>query len=159
MQSHVGTGEVKIYFLDSGILKRWNIFEKQTFNQIWNSYWRLWKFWHWYFVKSSTISSCKQRGAVTSIFVFQAVFTLEEKVSFNPLRLFANPVNLLAYLRGEGELWSINNSINNLKIMISEKSFESKFDQDPLPLYRVLKGWQYTGETSVFEDDHDQSRL
>lgn len=92
---------------------------------------------------------------MTSIFVFQAVFTLEEKVSFNPLRLFANPVNLLAYLRGEGELWSIN----NLKIMISEKSFESKFDQDPLPLYRVLKGWQYTGETSVFEDDHDQSRL
>ena len=44
------------------------------------------------------------KRALTSSFVFQAVFTLEEKVSFNPLRLFANPVNLLAYLRGEGEL-------------------------------------------------------
>ena len=38
-----------------------------------------------------------------------------------------------------------------LKIFISEKSFESNFDQDPLPLYRVLKGWRYTGETSVLK--------
>jgi len=38
----------------------------------------------------------------------EAVFTLEEKVSFNPLRLFANPINLLAYIRGEGPLASVS---------------------------------------------------
>lgn len=36
------------------------------------------------------------------------MFTLEKPVSFNPLRLFTNPLNLLAYLRGEGPLASVS---------------------------------------------------
>ena len=38
----------------------------------------------------------------------ELVFTLEKPVSFNPLRLFANPLNLVAYLRGEGPLASVS---------------------------------------------------
>ena len=33
----------------------------------------------------------------------EIVFTLEKPVSFNPLRLFTNPLNLLAYLRSPTE--------------------------------------------------------
>ena len=38
----------------------------------------------------------------------EVVFTLEEPVSFNPIRLFTNPLNLLAYLRGEGPLSAVS---------------------------------------------------
>merc|ERR1719244_558883 len=38
----------------------------------------------------------------------EIVFTLDEKVSFNPIRLFTNPLNLVAYLRGEGPLGSVS---------------------------------------------------
>ena len=36
------------------------------------------------------------------------VFTLNAPVSFNPLRLFTNPLNLLAYWRGEGPLAAVS---------------------------------------------------
>ena len=36
------------------------------------------------------------------------VFTLTAPVSFNPLRLFTNPLNLLAYWRGEGPLAAVS---------------------------------------------------
>jgi len=38
----------------------------------------------------------------------EAVFTLEQPVSFNPIRIFTNPLNILAYLRGEGPLGSVS---------------------------------------------------
>ena len=38
----------------------------------------------------------------------QVVFTLKEPVSFNPLRLFLNPVNILAYLGGRGPLAAVS---------------------------------------------------
>jgi len=38
----------------------------------------------------------------------EIVFLLDKPVSFNPLRLLANPVNLLAYLRGEGPLSAVS---------------------------------------------------
>ena len=38
----------------------------------------------------------------------EAVFTLEEPVSFNPIRIFTNPLNILSYLRGEGPLGAVS---------------------------------------------------
>ncbi len=38
----------------------------------------------------------------------EIVFTLEEAVSFNPVRLFLNPLNTLAYLKGEGPLGKVS---------------------------------------------------
>ena len=140
--------------LDSGILKRWNSFESQTFNQIWNSYQRLWKFWRC-FVKSSTISSCKQRGLWPVALFFRRCSPLRRKCPSTRWDFLQTPSTCSH--TSEGKV-SFDQSIV-LKIFISEKSFESNFDQDPLPLYRVLKEWRYTGEISVFEDDHDQSIL
>jgi hypothetical protein len=34
----------------------------------------------------------------------EMVFSLDEPVSYNPLRLLLNPLNSLAYLEGEGPL-------------------------------------------------------
>lgn len=38
----------------------------------------------------------------------EVVFTLRSPVSFNPLRLFTNPLNVLAYLRGQGPLAAVS---------------------------------------------------
>jgi len=38
----------------------------------------------------------------------EAVFTLEQPVSFNPIRIFTNPLNILAYLTGDGPLSSVS---------------------------------------------------
>jgi len=38
----------------------------------------------------------------------EAAFTLEEPVSFNPIRIFTNPLNILSYLRGEGPLGAVS---------------------------------------------------
>ena len=58
-----------------------------------------------------------------SLYPCQAVFTLKEKVSFNPLRLFANPINLLAYLRGEGRIVK-----QRLKIITIPTQYSSQED-------------------------------
>jgi len=38
----------------------------------------------------------------------EAVFTLEQPVSFNPIRIFTNPLNIISYLRGEGPLGAVS---------------------------------------------------
>ena len=40
--------------------------------------------------------------------VGEVVFTLSQPVSFNPLRLLTNPLNLLAYIRGQGPLAAVS---------------------------------------------------
>jgi len=38
----------------------------------------------------------------------EVVFRLEEPVSFNPIRIFTNPLNILSYVRGEGPLGTVS---------------------------------------------------